>query len=139
MISSDFKAKTNQKFILFNNTAKLAKYLRFLGFDAIIAKHFAQSNIQRITNKDRRIIISRKNRKNLKDRVFRIFKDQPLDQFEEVKNLLIIDEKKIGSRCMDCNRLLDEISKEKVRKLVPEFIFENYSDFKFCTKCGKVY
>ena len=127
------------KFLVFNDAAKLGKYLRFLGFDVIISQHLSHANIQRIVNKDRRIIISRKKDKNLKERVIFIKSEIPIQQFAEITNYVEIDNSAIGSRCMKCNRKLDSIDKEKIKYRIPEFVYNQHSKFQFCSKCGNIF
>jgi uncharacterized protein with PIN domain len=43
------------------------------------------------------------------------------------------------SRCIECNRELIPVNKEEIEFLVPEFVFHNYSNFRRCPSCGKVY
>lgn len=128
-----------KKFILFNNLGKLAKYLRFLGFDAMIAKHISQGTIERLAKREKRIILSRKKQKRIKERYFIIESENPLTQLTEISTFLKIDEKLIGSRCLNCNKKTVVIAKEKIQDRIPKHIQENHQKFRFCPKCGKIF
>ena len=109
--------KTRPKFLLAENLGRLAKWLRFLGYDAALFKKIDFDNMIRIANKDNRIILTRnrkeaKNKKKFK-RIF-IKTENYLEQLRELNNILEFNENYIFSRCSECNRLLYKIEKEKI-------------------------
>jgi len=130
------------RFILTENLNRLAKWLRLLGYDAVLYKSISFHDLKRIAAKDRRIILTR-DRKHLKiantDKIILVKSVNHLEQLEEIKNFLSLQEEKLFTRCMLCNKLLYPISEDKIEKMVPEYIYKNHSDFKICRKCGKIY
>lgn len=44
------------------------------------------------------------------------------------------------TRCLECNCLLESVSPEQVREMVPDYIFENAScKFRRCPSCGRIF
>ncbi len=130
------------KFLLTENLNRLAKWLRMLGYDAAIYKSISFHNMIRLAVKERRIILTRSTKQaksNLKFSRILIKADNHLQQLKELKEVISFNEHYIFLRCLLCNKLLIEIAKEKIKDLVPEFIYENQTDFKVCRKCGKIY
>ena len=52
---------------------------------------------------------------------------------------LKVDEQRIFSRCLICNRELEKMPKQEVEGRVPEFIFSTYSEFRSCPECSRIY
>jgi hypothetical protein len=52
---------------------------------------------------------------------------------------LKIDEQRIFSRCLICNRELGRMPKQEVEGKVPEFVFSTYSEFRSCPECSRIY
>ena len=130
------------KFLLTENLNRLSKWLRMLGYDATIYKSISLSNMIRLAVKERRIILTRSAKQaksNLKFSRILIKSDNHFKQIKELKEIITFNEQYTFSRCLVCNKQLYGISKEKVKDLVPEFIYENQADFKVCRKCGKIY
>lgn len=134
--------KNRIKFLLDENLGKLAKWLRFLGYDAAIYKSISIDNKIRLANKENRIYLTRdKKTARLKKKFSRklIVSTDYKEQLEELKTYICFSEEHLFSMCPNCNRSLKETSKDKIKKLVPEFIFQNHEEFKVCYKCGRVF
>ncbi len=130
------------KFLLTENLNRLAKWLRMLGYDAAIYKSISFHNMIRLAKKERRIILTRSAKQaksNLKFSRILIKADKHLEQIKELKEIITFNEQYTFSRCLLCNKRLYGISREKVKDLVPEFIYEDHTDFKVCRKCGNIY
>jgi len=130
------------KFLLTANLNRLAKWLRMLGYDAAIYKSISFHNMIRLAVKERRIILTRSKKQaksKLKFSRILIKTDNHLEQIKELKEVISFNEQYTFSCCLLCNKQLYGISREKVKDLVPEFIYENHTDFKVCRKCGKIY
>ena len=136
------KVVLKPKFLLTENLNRLAKWLRMLGYDAAIYRSISFHNMIRLAVKERRIILTRSNKQaksNLKFSRILIKADNYLQQLTELIEIIAFNEQNTFSRCLLCNRLLSEITKEKIKDLIPDFIYENHTDFKVCRKCGKIY
>ena len=130
------------KFLLDENLNRLAKWLRMLGYDAAVYKSINIHNKIRLVNRERRIYLTRnKSLAKKKEKFSRLLikSEKHLKQLKEILDYISYNEEFVFTRCIECNRILCNISKEKVKELVPQFVLQNHSDFKVCRKCGKVF
>ena len=136
------KVELKPKFILSQELNRLAKWLRILGYDAVIYKSVNLLTIIRLAKKERRIFITRSQKKVKSVQKFSrilIKSENYLEQLREMKDYIRLNNEHIFTRCIICNKLLFEISPKKIITLIPEYIYQNHKDFKVCRKCGKIY
>lgn len=92
---------------------------------------------------EKRIIISRNSSfLRYSDLDFVVIKNEILNlQLKELQERLKIqlDQDNIFSRCLLCNTELHFIEKSRVENRVPAYTYKNYSDFKACPKCRKIF
>lgn len=130
------------KFLLDENLNRLAKWLRMLGYDAAVYKSINIHNKIRLVNRERRIYLTRdKTLAKKKEKFTRVLikSEKHLEQLKEILDYISYNEEFVFTRCIDCNRILYDISKGKIKELIPPFVLENHSHFKVCRKCGKVF
>ncbi|MCF7911968.1 MAG: Mut7-C RNAse domain-containing protein [Candidatus Cloacimonetes bacterium] len=130
------------RFLLRENLSKLARNLRFLGYDSAIYKQISFDNFKRIAARDKRIILTRSHQEahaksDLK--IILINSDQVDEQVQEISSILKFDPVFIFSRCSLCNKILYEIAKEKIINSVPEYVLTHHSHFRICRFCGHIY
>ena len=135
-------AENRKKFIVDENLGKLAKWLRMLGYDAVVYKSISIEKRLSLCVKERRIFLTRSakiaKRKESFSRI--LIKSEKYDeQLQEISHLVELNNKKLFSRCLRCNYILQDIRAEKIDGLVPEHVKHNFSKFKICRKCGKIY
>jgi uncharacterized protein with PIN domain len=131
-----------KKFLLDENLGKLAKWLRFLGYDAAIYKKISVNNKIRLANREKRIYLTRdKKTAKLKKKFSRILikSENYKEQLKELKGHIEFDEAKLFTVCPHCNRKLKATTKEKVKKLIPEYIYQTHDEFMVCYFCGRVF
>lgn len=121
---------------------RLARWLRLLGFDTLYYPDISDSELLKIAIRDGRIILTRDThflkRKN-PDSFFFMHSDNARQQIAEVITGFNINEFGPG-RCARCNGMLEEAGdKEKIKSVVPEYVFLNNNIFFKCHDCGKVY
>lgn len=133
------------KFLCDQMLGTLAKWLRIYGFDTFYAGSDSKdSEILEISKNENRVLLTRDKelmyvarRENIKT-----FEIKSTDIDEEISNILSnikIDQKKILSRCILCNSIVEEIKKETVKEKVPDRVFNNNEKFWYCKKCKKIY
>ncbi len=133
-----------QKFIADAMLGKFAKKLRFLGIDIKYCPDIRDDELIKIAIKEKRILISSdKNlceRNLIKKRAFYIEMGTLEEKIEKFLNEFskYIDIKPF-SRCSVCNEELLEIKKEKVKNLVPPYVYKNHKFFKICPRCKRIY
>ncbi len=134
--------ENKKKFLLDENLGKLAKWLRMLGYDSVVYKSISIEKKISLCIKERRIFLTRSKKiAKMNERFSRILiRTEKYDnQLKEILPLLEINNEMFFSRCLECNNRLQAIKAEKIDGLVPENVKHNFTDFKICRKCGKIY
>lgn len=142
----------DKKFLVDFMLGRLAKWLRIWGYDA---EYFTVPVIQeaaKINNRkeiileslqQRRIILTRDHRLSRK-RAYGLVLVKSNFFVKQLQQLtteldLVLDRKKLFSRCAVCNVPIRKIEKKDVREKVPAYIYEIHNDFKYCPGCGRIY
>ena len=132
------------KFLVDRMLGKLAKGLRMLGYDTVYYRAEDADQLIRRGRQENRVILTRNTKlipKRSEDRILRVTEDNPFLQLKELiqRGEIRLDEEKLFSRCLICNTLLDQISKEEAEGKVPDFIFHEQKDFFRCPQCQRIY
>lgn len=127
------------KFICDVMLGKLARYLRIFGLDALYLKDYRDLNRKIDRYKD--YIFITKRRKQIPECSVIVKSDLVREQLREILPIIkpFLKEELFFTRCLDCNELLEEVEKIEVEGLVPEYVFHNFSEFRRCPKCKKVF
>jgi uncharacterized protein len=131
------------RFVLDVHLGKLARHLRLLGFDTLWRNDLEDETIISLARDERRIILTR-DRGILKDgRVTHGYwprATDPMKQLEETVAALDLGSQiEPYSRCLECNGLLQEISRTEAGAAVPLQVLIAHRDFRRCTACGRTY
>lgn len=131
------------KFIADGMLGGVARWLRLIGYDTLYFNTPRKIEIVRIAERENRIILT-KDKKLVSDYpeiAFYIEGENTFEMFEYVvkKFDLKIEEEKLFKICSLCNSSLEEIEKEKVKNLVPEYVYNTKNEFSICKKCNKIY
>jgi uncharacterized protein with PIN domain len=139
---------TEIKFIVDRNVGKMAKWLRMVGFDAqlftgaddaaIIAAALTENRI--LLTRDRRIM---KRRVIVAGHIKSVFVDSDhfTAQVRQVVSALKLDKSCLRpfTICLECNRRLEERTKETVKDCVPPYVFLTQEHFAECPACHRLY
>ena len=122
---------------------RLARWMRFLGFDTLYFRDIKDSKLIRIAREQDRCILTRDSRlikvKGVNNYLL-IKANDPLHQIIEVIDTLKVSQFNPLSRCVTCNGMIARVlNKQDIKDSVPEFIFLNINVFLECTECGKIY
>jgi len=122
---------------------RLARWLRFLGFDTLYYPGISDTELIRIGREKNRFILTRDTRlvqrKGLEN-ILLIHANDCLHQLVEVVTSLKLKHFNTLSRCVRCNGQLIRIQdREKVRDMVPEYVFLSRDTFFKCTDCDRIY
>jgi hypothetical protein len=132
------------QFVADATLGKLARHLRLAGFDTYLDLQPPQpERLSGMAGSDR-ILLTRsgKVRRALgaTSLIFIQANDLP-DQFRQVMTTLGLtpDDLRPLTRCALCNRMLDRLSKPEALGRVPDYVWQQYSEFKTCPQCRRVY
>jgi len=123
------------RFYCDSNVQRLAKWLRFAGFDTFFRAELPLSKIDHLCQKERRVFITRSKKKDVRRLLCSVEILESEDVFVQLKVILSkypVCEEKIGTLCIRCNvrlRVSDKLQG------VPEHITEAV----YCPRCGRLY
>lgn len=123
---------------------RLAKTLRFLGFDVLYFQGSTDLQLIRTAQREGRTILTRDSdflsRKRMSVPLIFIKSNDLPGQLSELGDVLAPDGAALPPRCTSCNGvLLDAAKDERLRPIVPDFVFHHCDVFSRCAACGKVY
>ena len=135
------------RFIVDHNVGKLAKWLRIMGYDALLFKGRDDDDMIKIALSENRILLTR-DTQVMKRRVVTRGKlravlledDDPRIQLRKVVDSLNLDYRaKPFSICLECNRPLVKREKDEVHGLVPPYVFKTQKHYMECPSCHRIY
>lgn len=134
------------RFIVDHNVAKLARWLRMMGYDTTIFSEPDDWQMIRIALAENRIIITKdtgvmKRRiiTSGKLRALLIESDVPNKQIQQVIKAFNLDNRNSFSLCLECNVPLVAMQREEVKDRVPLYVYRTKSQFVECPACRRVY
>ena len=133
-----------RKYITDNSLAKLAKWLRLMGYDTTVFPREAGRELLRRADAENRIVLSRRQdllERQFSGRLYLVKGNGVGSQLREViaDFSLTIEKKKMFQICLRCNEKLIPKAKEAVRDLVPPYVFENCDEYNGCPRCLSIY
>lgn len=131
------------RFIADAMLGRLARWLRFLGYDTCYQAGISDSQLLRIAREENRCILTRDTRlikRKAVGRYLLISENNSYSQLLEVIHGLKLATCCLFSRCVKCNGYLTGITdKSEIKDSVPEFVYLNTDVFLRCHDCGRVY
>ena len=134
------------RFIVDHNVAKLARWLRMMGYDATVFNQPDDWEMIRTALAENRIIIT-KDTGVMKRRVITSGKlsallvstDDPEKQMQQVIETFELNDSNSFSLCLECNVPLISIKREEVKDRVPAYVYDTRTQFVECQVCHRVY
>lgn len=132
------------KFMLDVHLGKLAKYLRFAGFDCLLIPFLDDHGIVSEGTRDNRIILSRDIGLLKHKRVkygYWLRSQMPEEQFKEVVQHFRIKEQDLNpcQRCTTCNGKIKSIEKYDIIEDLKPGTKKYFDEFFQCQNCGRIY
>jgi uncharacterized protein with PIN domain len=135
------------RFIADNNVGKLARWLRLMGYDAVLLEQKDDGEMIKTALSEGRVVLTKdgefvKRRLVTEGRLraVHIREDDPEQQVQQVVETLHLNCCfKPFSRCLECNRTLVARSKEEVKGFVPEHVSQTQTEYMQCPACHRIY
>lgn len=121
---------------------RLAKWLRIIGEDVIYGAHLTGYGLIRAARLEKRLILTRD--RSLKNKqpppLLYLQSDHYRDQLKQViRDCGLSVGKRLFTRCLCCNTLLQSRTKDSIEKLVPAYVFSTQERFFWCATCRRIY
>ncbi|MBN2240307.1 MAG: Mut7-C RNAse domain-containing protein [Dehalococcoidales bacterium] len=135
------------KFIIDHNVGKLVKWLRMLGYDTVFFTGPDDWDMVKTALNEDRVLLTKdtgvmKRGVVSSGRVKALFIES-IDAEEQVKQVIEtfhLDYRSgLFSRCMECNTLLEERSREQVTDRVPPYVRKTQEEYMECPSCLRIY
>ncbi|MFW6370048.1 MAG: Mut7-C RNAse domain-containing protein [Bacteroidota bacterium] len=130
-------------FILDVHLGKLAKYLRFLGFDTLYRNDYHDHQIVKIAKVEKRIVLTRDTGILKIDEVQRGYflrSKDPLEQVKEItEHFQLASKFRPFTRCSACNGKMKKVKKEEIVDHLEPLTRVHFDEFYRCGECGKIY
>jgi len=123
---------------------RLAKWLKILGFDVLYFAKAEDRDLVEISRRESRVLLTRdsgliEKTKRRQNRFF-VASDDWQEQIVEVLDAFgLWDEVRPNSRCIECNRPLKPLARERARNLVTPYVLAHAASFALCPDCGRVF
>ena len=135
------------KFIVDNNVGKLAKWLRIMGYDALLFSGEDDGRMVKVALAQNRVILTKDTQIMRRRLVTRgrlkaiLIEDDDIEaQLRQVVEALNLDYHfRPFSICLECNQCLIEKDKDVVRELVPPYVFKTQRLYMECPSCHRLY
>jgi uncharacterized protein len=131
------------RFVLDAHLGGLARYLRLLGFDTWYRNDYDDLMLARISQLESRILLTRDRgllKRSAVTHGYYIRDTQPLHQAREVlKRFDLYRATRPFQRCLHCNGLLKEVSKEEILDRLEPNTRRYFDQFWRCENCQRIY
>lgn len=129
------------KFIADAMLGRLAKRMRLLGLDVLYDPELNDNEIIRLSLEQERVILTRDkalSARPLASKHLFMNSERVEEQWEQVRSSFLLITLPL-TRCSECNEPIVPVSRQEVRDLVPQHVYEKIGDFLQCPRCGRIY
>jgi uncharacterized protein with PIN domain len=131
------------RFIADAHLGKLARHLRMLGFDTLFSGTLPDEEIIRISNQDKRIILTRDRELLKSDKVDHGYYVRATGTNDQLKEVIakfdLTGQFRPFTRCLVCNGWLEDLPREEIPAELPAELIEQQREFFRCADCRRVY
>ena len=134
---------TERRFAADAMLGRLARWLRLAGFDCAYDSEITDEQIVRLAASERRTILTRD--RNLPEEwwipdIYVVREEEIGKQLAEViQRFDLASSVRVLTRCNECNRALNRVTRAHVQGRVPPRALELHESFSECPACGRVY
>ena len=138
---SDRQPKNPIQFRVDRPLAKLLKWLRLLGYDAVSDSLPGKMALTSASGSDDRIWITNAKQMETAEGLIHISTKNPINQLRQIIVALGIrrQDLKPFTRCSGCNCKLIPVDRARLRGQVPDYIWETHRQFRSCDFCNKIF
>lgn len=133
----------DSRFVLDVHLGKLAAYLRMLGFDTLYRSCYTDPELVQISSVERRILLTRDRGLLMHGAVTHGYwlreTDSRRQAAEIVRRFDLVRSMRPFTRCMECNGVLEPVSRQDVEDRLPRAIVEGRAEFRRCSDCGRIF
>ena len=135
------------RFIVDHNVAKLAKWLRMMGYDTVVFDGDDDASMISIALKENRILLTR-DTQVMKRRVVTVGRLKAIlanSDDPELQMCQVIGELNLNCRhqpfalCLECNQPLLTSTKQDVEGRVPPYVYQTQDQYMECPVCQRIY
>ena len=130
-------------FVLDVHLGKLARYLRFLGFDTLYRNDYEDEELAQISSEQQRVLLTQDLgllKRSIVVYGYRVRSPQPKSQVKEVLERFDLYSKIVPFyRCSRCNGKLLPVEKENIQDRLPYYTAIYYHEFFQCQSCQQLY
>jgi uncharacterized protein with PIN domain len=135
------------RFIVDHNVGKLVKWLRMMGHDTAFFTGDDDWEMVKAALEEDRVILTRDSGIMSRGviaagpvKAILIESDQPEEQIRQVVRAFGLDVSSgLFSVCLECNRPLEERTREQVRDRVPPYVYRTQDRYFECPACHRIY
>ena len=132
----------SRRFAVDRMLGRLARWLRVLGHDVAYGPHLRGRTLAACARREGRLLLTRDTRlcrdPQLPPHVF-LTSDDFRAQLRQLAGAVPLGSRMAFGRCLECNRVLEDVPREQVRERVPPFVWETAPRFLACRGCGRLY
>jgi hypothetical protein len=133
----------DMRFVADTHLGRLASYLRMLGFDTLYKNDYADEDLARLSANEDRILLTRDRGLLMRTAVKRgcyLRSTEPAQQLVELLERFDLA-RAINPfrRCMHCNEMLRQVSKETISDRLQPQTRQHFDEFYICPQCGRIY
>jgi len=132
------------KFIADSMVGTLARWLRAMGQDVAYDPFLPDRELLRRAREEGRILLTRDTRlimiRDIPQYLF-ITRNSLEEQLAEVMRAFRLEPKEEDflTRCIECNGLLEEVERQKIKGKTPPFVYATQKRFWLCPGCRRIY
>ncbi len=131
------------RFVVDGHLGRLAAYLRMLGFDSLYHNDFSDEVLAQISDSERRVLLTRDRgllkRSQVTHGYLLTTRDPRQQLLAVIHRFDLASSFKPFTRCIACNGILINISKEAVIDLLEPRTKQYFEKFRRCSDCSKIY
>jgi uncharacterized protein with PIN domain len=131
------------RFVIDNHLGKLAKSLRMLGFDCLYRNDYQDEELARLAAQEGRTLLTRDRRLLMRKMITSGYCVRDLDPQRQVQEVMrrfnLYAAIQPFQRCINCNGLLQPVSKEAVLNRLEPLTKLYFDEFRICPECSQVY